>query len=106
MGVVDDVAVGKPDRLVAAADPGIAVVGFAEHVEQVVAGGRVASSDPERSHPCRPRRTPRLQQRPPTQGSSLTETRPPSRRNRPPGAAGPPSAYPPPGYVDQQRQDQ
>jgi hypothetical protein len=42
VGVLDDVAVGKPDRLVASADPGVAVVWFAEHVEQVVAGSRVA----------------------------------------------------------------
>jgi hypothetical protein len=37
-GVVDDLAVGKPDRLVVPADPGLAVVGFAEHIQPVVAG--------------------------------------------------------------------
>jgi hypothetical protein len=42
LGVVDDLAVGKPDRLVASADPGVAVVWFAEDVEQVVVGRRVA----------------------------------------------------------------
>jgi len=41
-GVVDDLAVRKPDRLVVPADPGPAVVGFAEHIEQVVAGGWIA----------------------------------------------------------------
>ncbi|KUO12974.1 hypothetical protein AQJ58_07210 [Streptomyces sp. DSM 15324] len=41
-GAVDDVAVGKPDPLISSADPGVAVVRFAEHVEQVVAGGRIA----------------------------------------------------------------
>src|SRR5215469_8437913 len=41
-GVADDLAVRKPDRLVMPADPGRAVVRFAEHIEQVVAGGWVA----------------------------------------------------------------
>ena len=41
-GAVDDLAVGKADRLVVPADPGLAVVRLAEHVKQVVAGGRVA----------------------------------------------------------------
>jgi hypothetical protein len=41
-GVENDLAVGKPDRLVVTADPDLAVVRFAEHVEQVVAGGPVA----------------------------------------------------------------
>jgi hypothetical protein len=40
--VADDLAVGKPDRLVVPADPALAVVRFAEHIEQVVAGGPVA----------------------------------------------------------------
>ncbi|MFF8717639.1 hypothetical protein ACF07T_40595 [Streptomyces sp. NPDC015184] len=40
--VVDDVAVRKPDPLIASADPGVAVVRFAEHVEEVVTGGRIA----------------------------------------------------------------
>jgi hypothetical protein len=31
-GVVDDLAVGQADRLVVSADPGLAVVGFAEHI--------------------------------------------------------------------------
>ena len=41
LGVVDDVVIRNPDRLVASADPSSAAVRFAEHVEQVVAGGRV-----------------------------------------------------------------
>jgi hypothetical protein len=40
--VPDDLAAGKPDRIVVPADPGSAVVGVAEHVEQVVAGGWIA----------------------------------------------------------------
>jgi hypothetical protein len=39
---MDDLAVGKPDPLVVPADPGLAVVGFAEHIEQVVAGDWIA----------------------------------------------------------------
>jgi hypothetical protein len=41
-GEADDLVVGKADRLVVPTDPGLCVVGFAEHVEQLVAGGRVA----------------------------------------------------------------
>jgi hypothetical protein len=40
--VVDDLAVRKPDRLIVPADPGLAVVGFAEYIEQVVAGYWIA----------------------------------------------------------------
>src|SRR5579875_3373161 len=41
-GVADDLAVREADRLVAPADPGVAVVWFPEDVEQVLAGGRIA----------------------------------------------------------------
>jgi len=42
VGAVDDLAVRESDPLIAAADPGVAVVRFSEHVEQVVARSRIA----------------------------------------------------------------